>query len=147
MAGASSGARRRRKGQNLLAPVDCWPTFERFKDAIVVTNKDAWLDLAHRFCEKGKAIFDQSDVLESAAGTRDPEVVALALLARTMGNFQAGILLLENATSSRQGPWRDVATRISSGPRRSGPKFGVGDSFPRSPAKARRPSRIDPADH
>jgi len=27
------------------------------------------------------------------------------------------------------------------------PKFGVGDSFPRSPAKARRPSRIDPADH
>ena len=27
------------------------------------------------------------------------------------------------------------------------PKFGVGDSFPRSPAKARRPSGIDPADH
>jgi DNA invertase Pin-like site-specific DNA recombinase len=27
------------------------------------------------------------------------------------------------------------------------PKFGVGDSFARSPAKARRPSRIDPADH
>ena len=27
------------------------------------------------------------------------------------------------------------------------PKFGVGDSFPCSPAKARRPSRIDPADH
>jgi hypothetical protein len=27
------------------------------------------------------------------------------------------------------------------------PKFGVGDSFARSPAKASRPSRIDPADH
>ena len=27
------------------------------------------------------------------------------------------------------------------------PKLGVGDSFPRSPAKARRPSGIDPADH
>src|SRR3984957_12413809 len=27
------------------------------------------------------------------------------------------------------------------------PKFGAGDSFPRSPAKARRPCGIDPADH
>jgi hypothetical protein len=27
------------------------------------------------------------------------------------------------------------------------PKFGVGDSFPRSPAKARLPGKIDPADH
>jgi hypothetical protein len=27
------------------------------------------------------------------------------------------------------------------------PKFGVGDSFLRSPAKARRYGRIDPADH
>jgi hypothetical protein len=27
------------------------------------------------------------------------------------------------------------------------PKFGVGDSFPRSPAKARRPCRRDLADH
>jgi len=70
--------------------------FERFKDVIVVTNKDVWLDLAHRLYEKGKAIFDESDVLESVAGTRDPKVVALTLLARTMGNFQAGILLLEN---------------------------------------------------
>lgn len=95
MAGASPRARRRRKGQNLLTAVD-HSKIQRFKDAIVVTNRDAWLDLAHRLYEKGKAIFDQADVLEGVAGTRDPKVVALTLLARTMGNFQAGILLLEN---------------------------------------------------
>jgi hypothetical protein len=61
-----------------------------------VSNREQWLELAHRLYEKGKAIFDQSDVLESEAGTRDPRVVALALLARTMSNFQAGILLLDN---------------------------------------------------
>ena len=55
-----------------------------------------WLQFAHRLYEKGKAIFDQSNVVESPAGTRDPKVVALALLARTMGNFQAAILLLDH---------------------------------------------------
>ena len=59
-------------------------------------NRADWFQLAHRLCEKGKAIFDQSDVVESAVGTRDPKVVALALLARTMGNFQAVILLLDH---------------------------------------------------
>ncbi len=41
--------------------------------------------------------------------------------------------------------FRDLADQSSRAV--GNPKFGVGDSFPRSPAKARRPSRIDPADH
>lgn len=57
---------------------------------------DEWLALSHRLYEKGKAIFDHSNVLESEAGTKDTTVVALTLLARTMGNFQAAVLLLEN---------------------------------------------------
>jgi hypothetical protein len=57
---------------------------------------DEWLALGHRLFEKGKAIFDHSSVLESEAGTKDPKVVALTLLARTMGNFQAAVLLLDN---------------------------------------------------
>src|SRR5258707_5635714 len=57
---------------------------------------DEWLALANRLYEKGKAIFDHSNVLESEAGTKDPKVVALALLARTVGNFQAAVLLLDN---------------------------------------------------
>lgn len=61
-----------------------------------MTNKQAWLELAHRLYEKGKAIFDHSELVETAEGTRNPKVVALALLARTMGNFQTGILLLDS---------------------------------------------------
>jgi hypothetical protein len=57
---------------------------------------DQWLALGHRLYERGKAIFDHSNVLESEAGTKDPKVVALTLLARTMGNFQAAVLLLDN---------------------------------------------------
>jgi hypothetical protein len=41
--------------------------------------------------------------------------------------------------------FRDLADQSSRAV--GNPKFGVGDSFPRSAAKARRPSRIDPADH
>src|ERR1700675_2385961 len=62
----------------------------------VMSLTDEWLALGHRLYEKGKAIFDHSNVLESEAGTKDPKVVALTLLARTMGNFQAAVLLLDN---------------------------------------------------
>ena len=48
----------------------------------VMSLTDEWLALGHRLFEKGKAIFDHSSVLESEAGTKDPKVVALTLLAR-----------------------------------------------------------------
>jgi len=54
----------------------------------------AWLALADRLYAKGVDIFDHSEVVESDAGTRDPKVVALTLLARTLGHFQAAVLLL-----------------------------------------------------
>jgi hypothetical protein len=60
-----------------------------------MTLSDQWLSLADRLYEKGKAIFDHSQVIGSEAGTADPKVVALTLLARTMGNFQGAITLLE----------------------------------------------------
>ncbi len=46
-----------------------------------MANAEAWLALGHRLYEKGKAIFDHSDLIESDAGTADPKVVALTLLA------------------------------------------------------------------
>ena len=64
----------------------------------VISPTDEWLALGHRLYEKGKAIFDRSSVLESEAGTKDTKVVALTLLARTMGNFQAAVLLLDNGS-------------------------------------------------
>jgi hypothetical protein len=60
-----------------------------------MTLPDRWLSLADRLYEKGKAIFDNSHMIESDAGTKDPKVVALTLLARTMSNFQGAITLLE----------------------------------------------------
>src|SRR5580700_3215957 len=47
----------------------------------VMSLTDEWLALGHRLYERGKAIFDHSKVLESEAGTKDPKVVALTLLA------------------------------------------------------------------
>jgi hypothetical protein len=61
-----------------------------------MTLTDRWLALGDRLYNKGKAIFDHSDVLESEAGTKDPKVVALTLLARTMGNFAGAVLLLKD---------------------------------------------------
>ena len=61
-----------------------------------MTLTDRWLALGDRLYDKGKAIFDHSDVPESEAGTKDPKVVALTLLARTMGNFADAVLLLND---------------------------------------------------
>jgi hypothetical protein len=55
-----------------------------------------WFRLAERLIAKGKAVFEDSTVHESEAGTADPKVVALALLARTIGKFEAAVLLLNN---------------------------------------------------
>jgi hypothetical protein len=50
----------------------------------VMSLTDDWLSLGHKLYEKkGRAIFDHSNVPESEAGTKDPKVVALTLLART----------------------------------------------------------------
>jgi hypothetical protein len=57
---------------------------------------EAWRALANRLIAKGDDIFDNSTVLQSEVGTRDPKVVALTLLARTVGNFEAALLLLDN---------------------------------------------------
>jgi hypothetical protein len=59
-----------------------------------VASTAAWLSLADRLYAKGVDIFDHSDLVESDAGTQDPKVVALTLLARTLGNFQAAVQLL-----------------------------------------------------
>jgi len=59
-----------------------------------VANTLEWLSLGDRLYAKGVDVFDNSKVMESEAGTRDPKVVALTLLARTLSNFQAAVQLL-----------------------------------------------------
>lgn len=55
---------------------------------------EEWLALGDRLYAKGVDVFNGSEVMESEAGTRDPKVVALTLLARTLGHFQAAVQLL-----------------------------------------------------
>lgn len=57
---------------------------------------EEWLALGDRLYAKGVDVFNSSQVMESELGTRDPKVVALTLLARTLGHFQAAVQLLES---------------------------------------------------
>ena len=55
-----------------------------------------WLALGDQLYAKGVDVFNGCEVMDSPAGTRDPKVVALTLLARTLGHFQAAVQLLES---------------------------------------------------
>lgn len=55
-----------------------------------------WRALLARLLGKGKTVFDTSTVLEDPKGTKDPKVWALALLARTIGNVEGALVLLDS---------------------------------------------------
>jgi hypothetical protein len=61
-----------------------------------MSNKEVWRALAERIIVKGKLIFDTSSVFDSEKGTKDPKVWALAILARTIGNVESALILLDN---------------------------------------------------
>lgn len=56
---------------------------------------EEWLALTERLYAKGVDVFDGAHPPVTQEGTRDPKVVALALLARTLGNLRAVVLLLD----------------------------------------------------
>ena len=60
-----------------------------------MSNSDAWRDLLGRIVDRGKLVFDTATVPLSAKGTKDAKVWALALLARTIGNIEGAMLLLD----------------------------------------------------
>ena len=59
-----------------------------------MASKEDWLAYADRLYAKGVDVFNHSTVMESAAGTKDPKMVGLTLLARTLNTFQATANLL-----------------------------------------------------
>jgi hypothetical protein len=61
-----------------------------------VASLENWLDICTRLYAKGVDVFDGAGVPVTEAGTRDPRVVALTLLARTLGHARAVVLLLDN---------------------------------------------------
>ena len=55
----------------------------------------SWSKLSERLYAKGVDIFDNAEVELSQNGQRDPKVIALILLARTLSNLDAAVLLVE----------------------------------------------------
>jgi hypothetical protein len=61
-----------------------------------VASLEKWLDLCQRLYAKGVDVFEGADVPVTEDGTRDPRVVALTLLARSMSQARSVVLLLDN---------------------------------------------------
>jgi hypothetical protein len=58
-------------------------------------RKANWLGHAQHLADSALEIIDQCDNVGATKGTRDPKVIALALLARSLGHFKAIFRLLE----------------------------------------------------
>ena len=56
---------------------------------------EEWLALTDRLYAKGVDVFDGAHPPVTDEGTRDPKVVALTLLARTLSHVKAVVLLLD----------------------------------------------------
>jgi Family of unknown function (DUF5677) len=61
-----------------------------------MSESTGWRALLTRLLSKAKTVFDTSTVLEDPKGTKDPKVWALALLARTIGNVEGALVLLDS---------------------------------------------------
>lgn len=61
-----------------------------------MASRQAWDALAQRIYAKGVDVFDSAEVLATEAGAREPRVVALTLLARTLRAMAATNLLLDD---------------------------------------------------
>jgi hypothetical protein len=77
-----------------------------------MSDTDAWRALLGRIVVRGKLVFDTADVSHNAKGTKDPKVWALALLARTIGNIEGAIVLLD-AGHAIETPLRAAAPWLS----------------------------------
>jgi len=58
-------------------------------------RKTAWHAHAQRLADTALEIIGQCDRLDTTKGSRDPKVIALALLSRSLGHFKAVPRLLE----------------------------------------------------
>ena len=58
-------------------------------------RKSNWLAHAQRLTDVALEIVSECDNFDTAKGTRDPKVIALALLSRSLGHFRAILRLLE----------------------------------------------------
>jgi predicted ATPase len=62
-----------------------------------MTRKEAWLDYSRRLYDAGLSIIAEADRLAVGSSTKDPKVLALALLCRTLSNFNGAVLMIEAA--------------------------------------------------
>src|ERR1700722_2721778 len=62
-----------------------------------MTGKEAWLDYSRRLYDAGLSIIFEADKMAVGSSTKDPKVLALALLCRTLSNFNGAVLMIEAA--------------------------------------------------
>jgi hypothetical protein len=60
-----------------------------------MTKAQEWRSLAGKLLEAGAQLFDSTDIVRTLQGARDPKIVALSLLARTIGNFEGALVMLD----------------------------------------------------
>jgi hypothetical protein len=58
-------------------------------------RKDNWLGHAQRLAEVALEVIAQCDNLDATKGTKDPKVIALTVLSRSLGHFKATFRLIE----------------------------------------------------
>jgi hypothetical protein len=62
-----------------------------------MTRKEAWQDYSRRLYHAGLSIIAEADKMTVGSSTKDPKVLALALLCRTLSNFNGAVLMIEAA--------------------------------------------------
>jgi hypothetical protein len=64
-----------------------------------MASRDEWFELAHKVWKKGEAILGGARLPLTECGASDSKVVAMTLLARTLGNANAAILLVKHGST------------------------------------------------
>jgi hypothetical protein len=60
-----------------------------------MTRKEAWQDYAKRLYDAGLSIIEEADKMSVGSSSKDPKVLALALLCRTLSNFNGAVVMVD----------------------------------------------------
>jgi len=61
----------------------------------LVDKKAEWLKYCRRLYDAGLRIISESDLMAVGSNVKDPKVLALALVCRTLSNFNAAVIMIE----------------------------------------------------
>jgi hypothetical protein len=64
-------------------------------ETVSVDKKTAWMEYGRRLYDSGIAVLAEADTVTVGAKVRDPKVLAMALLTRTLSNFNGAHILID----------------------------------------------------